>query len=151
MIITLTLFLNSVLGVDWAAEEQCRRRTTLPRGRSNTNSISKVLSSSISSQLNLTFQYSCSDFRVCGDFLSGEKQEKLKKEQKLQAKKNKMKVSVCFSISHFFFRSEFYLFSVKKIWGFVVLGFLSFVWILILLCKKVLAFLCNKIGRWMLR
>jgi len=32
-----------VLGVDWEAEEQCRRRTTSPRERSNTNSISKVL------------------------------------------------------------------------------------------------------------
>lgn len=100
------------------------------------------------SSIQSRFQYSCSDFRVCVDFHSGEKQEKQKKEKKLLAKKNSMKVSVCFSIPlYFFFRWDFYLFIVKKSWRFLDLGFLFFVWIIILLCKKILAFLCEKFGR----
>ena len=50
-------------------------------------------------------------------FLSGEKQEKIKKEQKLHAKKNKMKVSVCFLISPIFFLCRDFLLFVVENYG----------------------------------
>ncbi|WVZ17385.1 hypothetical protein V8G54_010367 [Vigna mungo] len=70
------------------------------------------------SSIQSRFQYSCSDFRVCVDFHSGEKQEKQKKEKKLLAKKNSMKVSVCLSILSFFFAGIFIYLLLKKVGDF---------------------------------